>query len=298
MTIITQLQGGLGNQLFQYATGRALATYFQTDLLLDRAWFECPTFGSTPRQLELPFLKLPKPTYISANFGTPIKMGLIKSLIHSFSPSKPKIYHEKLGFTFDDKLFKVKLNKNQDLLLFGYWQSFKYFSSMRLALQSECQPCALVSEHYGFYLKKIQSTESIMLHIRRGDYLTSPSASKIHGVLNINYYILAIQLILKEIPSAHFFIFSDDISWAIDTLPKNINATFIKTDSSINSTSQELLLMMYCRHHIIANSSFSWWGAWLKFEPTGIVIAPSRWLAEQKNGLTDLFPPDWVVITA
>ena len=109
MTIITQLQGGLGNQLFQYATGRALAAHLQTDLLLDRAWFECPPFGSTPRQLELPFLKLPTPTYISANFTAPIKMGAIKSFIHAFSPAKPKVYHEKLGFTFDAKLFKVKL---------------------------------------------------------------------------------------------------------------------------------------------------------------------------------------------
>ena len=296
MTIITQLQGGLGNQLFQYATGRALAAHLQTDLLLDRAWFECPPFGSTPRQLELPFLKLPAPYYISTNFAAPIKMGLIQSFIQSFSPSKPKVYHEKMGFTFDAKLFKVKLNKNQDLFIFGYWQSFKYFSSIRLALQSECQPTAHISEHYGFYLKKIQSTESIMLHIRRGDYLTSPSAMQIHGVLNINYYLAAIQLILKELPNAHFFIFSDDIAWTKNALPKDLRSTFIETDLNANSPSQELRLMMHCRHHIIANSSFSWWGAWLKFASTGIVIAPSRWLTKQKNGLSDLLPPEWIVL--
>jgi hypothetical protein len=137
-----------------------------------------------------------------------------------------------------------------------------------------------------------------MLHIRRGDYVNSPSAAKFHGVLPLSYYQQAIETLLLNKPDAHFFIFSDDLPWAKEALPKNLKITFVENALQADAAAQELQLMTECKHHIIANSSLSWWGAWLRQDGKGLVFAPNRWISDNSLDLSNLLPSSWRRIPA
>jgi hypothetical protein len=137
-----------------------------------------------------------------------------------------------------------------------------------------------------------------MVHIRRGDYVNSLSAAKFHGVLTLNYYQQAIEELLLNKPNAHFFIFSDDLPWAKEALPKDLQITFVENALQADDAAQELQLMCACKHHIIANSSLSWWGAWLKQDCGGFVFAPNRWISDSSLDLSNLLPAHWQKIPA
>jgi len=183
--------------------------------------------------------------------------------------------------------------QQRDLYLSGYWQGFPYIDSIRTELQQEFQTASAISSAYQAYLQEINSTESVMVHIRRGDYVHSPAAAKIHGALPLSYYLKAIQELVAKKPNAHFFIFSDDLPWAKQALPESIQKTFIENVPSSDAVAQELQLMFACKHHIIANSSLSWWGAWLKKDVAGLVYAPNRWINDSTLHLSSLLPAEW-----
>ena len=144
-----------------------------------------------------------------------------------------------------------------------------------------------------YYLNLIKNKNSVAIHIRRGDYFNNSKARNYHGILGEDYYKKSITYVKKKVKSPNFFIFSDDIELVKKTLPcfNNKKFIFIDTKSSIN----DLYLMCNCRHFIIANSTFGWWGAWLSKNKHKIVCAPKRWV-RARISTPDIIPENWIKI--
>jgi len=291
MNIITHLQGGLGNQLFQYATARALAQKKDSPLLLDQTWFNQTHEDVTPREFLLPLLNT-KGSLIS--YGIPVKKPKrILRLAQKFWPIDPFIFAEQTPFRFDSRLVHAPAFPQQNLYLMGYWQSFKYFEFIKSALQAEITPKNPLDRHYQSYLKEIQSSTSAMVHVRRGDYVHLASAAKVHGFIGLDYYRQGMRRILEKNRNTQFFIFSDDLNWAKKNLPHREKSTLIQSLPSSDAVIQELELMTYCQNHLIANSSLSWWAAWLSKNPNGLILCPKQWTTDANMNWSDLLPNSW-----
>lgn len=291
MAIYSYLQGGLGNQLFQYAIARALSEHYQIDFSLDRSWFAVSQDGVTPRQFQLEILNIPGINYSNNPF--PKKPSRLQRFLQNTVSNGPIVHYQKNAFDFDPTLFNLRNIKNRDLYLSGYWQGFPYIETIRPILQKDFQLRGSTSTHYQPYLQQIADSESVMLHVRRGDYIDSPSAAQFHGVLPLDYYLKAISVTQSTKTDAHFYVFSDDLPWAKAALPKNLKLTFVDNSRQEDSAAQELQLMRACKHHIIANSTLSWWGAWLKENADGLVFSPNRWIRDDRQNLINLLPPKW-----
>lgn len=287
--IITKINGGLGNQLFQYAAGRSLAYHHQTELVLDLSWYEEVPLGNTPRSYELD--KYP----IVARVADPQEEAAFRfyhGRILRRIPLLPRPWKHARETHFQyDPLF---LNLPNNTYLDGYWQSNRYFEGIGNLIRSEFQAIAGLGEKNQMLLGDIGIHNSVALHIRRGDYLSNPTAAQYHSVCSLEYYQQAVQFISSAVPNPHFFVFSDDVVWAEENLNLDFPVTFVGCNVG-DQAFQDLRLMSHCKHQIIANSSFSWWGAWLNPNPNKIVIAPKKWFLANKDTST-LFPSEWRLI--
>ena len=290
MNITAQIQGGLGNQLFQYATAKALSIRLNGCLQLDIGWFSHHWEDVTPRHFLLPELKV---DYQLITPGQTIQSPKRwRRITQRFLPLNPYILKDR-PFRFNSDLNVFKPYSSQDIYLMGYWQSYHYFHSIRDLLIREIRPANALSDHYQGYLGKIQSHPSAMVHIRRGDYVHLPVAAKIHGFLGLDYYQKGFDRLLASDPNTQFFVFSDDMEWAKSHLPYQDKICFIESIDVKNAPVQELFLMSKCQKHLIANSSLSWWGAWLSESATPMVIAPKHWTTDQDKNWDDLLPKHW-----
>jgi hypothetical protein len=285
--VIAKLQGGLGNQMFQYAAARGFAGD-QEPVYLDHTALEKNSTDNsffTARKYELGIFKNLK---CQRAHAFPLNIIADKTFIFKLSRTiiPPRIIKD--GTIPDDQFFHSKYN-----YLDGYFQSESYFKDKRALLLSEFS--FPESDNIIDSLKsRILSTDNpVALHVRRGDYL-KPDVAEFHGVLPLAYYQRAKKKIESVITSAHYFVFSDDIEWCKHHFSfLGHTVTFVATDTL--RTWQDMYLMSLCRHHIIANSSYSWWSAWLNKTPEKIVIAPENWFAnESYNNQTDIVPRDWV----
>jgi hypothetical protein len=290
MKITTQIQGGLGNQLFQYATGKALSGRLRGQLLVDIDWFNHDWIDVTPREFLLPFLKVQlETTQVSPPIQSPRRWRRITQQI---LPLNPYVLKDR-PYRFNPAITQFKPYANQDIYLMGYWQSFRYFDSIRQDLIKEIRPINQLSAQYQIYLEKIKGCLSAMIHIRRGDYVNLPVAAKVHGFLGLDYYQNGMRLLLENDIHTHFFVFSDDLDWAKANLPHQEKITYIETTDEKTAPIQELFLMTQCRRHLIANSSLSWWSAWLSVDQNPHVIAPKRWTNDIDKEWDDLLPSHW-----
>ena len=290
MNITIQIQGGLGNQIFQYATGRALSKRLNGQLRLDTDWFNHGWEDVTPRHLLLPDLRVQGEfTQVNPPIAHPRKW---QQVLQKFLPITPYVLKDR-AYKFNPSVNQFKPYSNQDIYLMGYWQSFHYFESIRQELLDEIRPSSELSPHYQSYLEKIHSSTSAMIHIRRGDYVHLPAAAKIHGFLGLDYYLKGMKILLDKNSDTHFFVFSDDPEWARNHLPEKEKITFIESSSDITAPIQELYLMSQCAMHLIANSSLSWWGAWLCNYKDSYVIAPKNWTNDKDKNWDDLLPKHW-----
>lgn len=294
--IITKLYGGLGNQLFQYALGRVLANKLKTVLKLDISWFELEN-SLTARNYELSFLN------IQENFASAdeIEFCKLQKRNYMFGPlrkflNKPKYYvgnyREKELFVYDEEVLNQCINTYFD----GYWQSYKYTDKIREILLSEFSLKKSFDDKNKNTLKKMNSVNSVSVHIRRGDYVNNEQVNKVHGVCSLDYYNNAIEIIAKKVDNPFFFVFSDDIEWVKNNLKTEHSLILVDYNDS-NSGYLDMMLMKNCKHSIIANSSFSWWGAWLNEDPQKIVISPTKWFNDYRN-VEDLIPENWIKINA
>jgi len=255
--IISKLMGGLGNQLFQWAYAKSLSIDHNVEFFLDLSFYNFQT-NVTKRYYELK--KFP-------NISAPILNRNVNNLSH----------------IRDDFHFK-KLNydNNKSYYLDGYWQSEKYFLNNKDIIKKELQP----SEKFYEKISNINLKNSISLHVRRGDYL---NVQHTHPIQTLEYYTKAIENIGSY---DNLYVFSDDIVWCKSNL-KFGNINFIEGLDNI----EDLWFMSLCTNNIIANSSFSWWGAWLNNNPEKKVIAPKNWFGQYANiNSSDIVPETWILL--
>jgi len=292
--ITINLKGGLGNQLFQYATGRALSLKNSDILYLNISTLKSITSRDTKRFFSLNFFDY---------------SGVI---INDYLISLKKILSVIFGIFFTSIGFKSKIiievnggyssdvnSATGDISLIGYWQSYKYFYNYSNTIFKELDSHKPLSSSSKSILLNIIKADSVAIHVRRGDYVSLNTANNFHGSILLDYYINAISIIDSKINAPLYFIFSDDLFWCRENLSLK-PGNFIFVDNNINEDAwQDLILMSYCKHHIIANSSFSWWGAWMADQRFGLdrmVFAPKRWFIDAEVNAADRFPPHWVLV--
>lgn len=290
--IIVKLMGGLGNQMFQYAAGKRLAKLHKTELKLDKGILGKPVQeGVTPREVELDLLRV--------NLLWASRQE-IDSYRNKGSGKYLRVMQRKFPFLFREMYlaesghgYYSRFNQlPSKVYLDGFWQSEKYFADIRQILLSEFKPMENLSGLNSEWISNIKSCNSVSVHIRRGDYVTNTQANHFHGVLPMSYYHDAVSFITKDIMNPVFFVFSDDPNWVKDNFRLDYPTYIISHNMARNSVF-DLELMSACQHNIIANSSFSWWGAWLNASPQKIVVAPKFWFRDNPSLADDLIPSSW-----
>lgn len=279
--IIVKLNGGLGNQLFQYALGRKLSLKNNQTLKLNLSEYNKNDF----RHYSLNHYNIIENIATSKEIANFKKEGWRK-IIEKFKPYYKKSIIKYKGYGFDPNILNLKGEFHLD----GYWQSEKYFKDIEDIIREEITLKKPLGEKYSDLIKNINNSSSISIHIRRGDYL-SEKISKIYETCSLNYYTLVIDKIKNFIKEPAFFVFSDDIVWVKDNLTIPYPTTIVNGDQAAEH--EELFLMSLCKHNIIANSSFSWWGAWLNQNPKKIIIGPKKWFKFSENDL-GIMPESWI----
>lgn len=285
--IITRLMGGFGNQLFQYAAGRALALDRKEQLYLDLSFLNAVSKGYTKRNFELDQIKHKAQIASEKELKDFDVSGLISRALNRVGLKEYKVFYER-GQNYQPEFEKLPEN----VLLNGYWQSEKYFSGIRKELEEEISPNYNFTELGRSMLEKISATHSIAIHVRRGDMLNLKSANDFHGICDISYYKKAIEKLKEKNSDLSYFVFSDDIKWCKEQFSFLDKVNFAEEEQG-KPSSQDLFIMSRCQHNIIANSSYSWWSAWLN-KNKGVVIAPQNWFKDKNAQTRDLFPETWI----
>jgi hypothetical protein len=297
--IIARIRGGLGNQLFQYAAARALAWKKGEKLKLDLYTYgtksQSRSFGLDRFHIDAEIASRKEVhQFTGSNFLTRY-MNKQENYLRCPAVLSQPHYH------FYEDFFSVPT----PIYLSGYWQSEKYFKEFETQLKSQFVLKNNLSESPLKWKQKMQGGRSVAVHIRRGDYSSKSNYNSFFGTLSFDYYERAIKEMKAKIGDPTFFIFSDDIDWCKQNLKFLSEAEFITHDTNIDA-SEDLILMSLCQHQIIANSTFSWWGAWLNSNQSKIVVAPSKWFQTiyNKNSLPtyaarfyntkDLIPENWI----
>ncbi|MDB5193131.1 MAG: alpha,2-fucosyltransferase [Segetibacter sp.] len=285
--IIVQLKGGLGNQLFQYAAGIALSKHHNVPLKVDISELgKADAVIGTVRNYELQHLIEPPEIATAAEVEKYLKQSFFSKYFQKLLPPYKRAIYKEAAFTYDINFFKA----SPPFYLKGYRQSERYFKNceplIRHAFQVKRELVANVTD----FLLQVKATNSVSIHIRRGDY-NNPIVQAYHGVLGVNYYQAAIKYIQANIPNPTFYVFSDSIEWVKENLSFDAPVVFVSGTISKNHY-EDFFLMTLCRHNIIANSSFSWWAAWLNNNKDKKVIAPLNWFKAKIN-TEDLILKDW-----
>ena len=288
--VISQVIGGLGNQMFQYAAGRALALAHDTSLVLDTSGFknyELHQGFELGRVFSAPFAEA------DAKDMTQVLGWRRHAVVRRLLDRLPRnvvgagAYVNEPHFHHWPQFEALPAQS----YLAGYWQSEKYFQRHALQIRKDFtfapakgRNAELAAEIYG--------VNAVSLHVRRGDYVSNPGTTAVHGLCSLAYYQDAIRVVIAQVPDARLYIFSDEIKWARQNLQITVPHKFIEHNQGKDSFN-DMMLMSRCQHHIIANSSFSWWGAWLNGSSSKLVIAPEKWFADDKS-TADLIPHQWM----
>jgi Glycosyl transferase family 11 len=257
---IIKIKGGLGNQMFQYAYGRNLEIAGKK-IIFDTSFFN-GVRAKTDAKREF--------TLTAYNLKTDAEFS-------------PRAHHL--------RDFLVKLKRKIGLGTEEYFQSEKYFIGISGELKGEFTLKNDLSPSARNILEQIVASNSVSVHVRRGDYVSDEKTKNYHGVCGLEYYIKAMRLIKEKVAKPVFFVFSDDIGWAKENF---VSDAFVFVSAAGIKDYEEMFLMSNCRHNIIANSSFSWWGAWLNNNPDKIVVAPEKWFNDKKANNNDIVPAGWV----
>jgi len=288
--VITRLQGGLGNQLYQYAAGRSVADLLGRPLLIDPRTIlpEAPA-----RHYDLGALHI-KEEFVSglAAFRTrwvgSARAGKIFKAVFPGARSYKYIRDREEGFNQG-----VFADHDGPIVLHGYWQSFRYFERIADELRMELAFRGDPDRRSAALLRGIESSESVCIHVRRGDYVSNPTFNVALGACGVEYYDRALEIIAIRVGCPTFYLFSDDLEWVRANL--RIPGPLVTVDHNRDGSGvEDLRLMSRCRHFVIANSSFSWWGAWLGQDRGGTVVAPARWFNNDKTPAADRIPLSWI----
>jgi hypothetical protein len=312
-TMITlKLKAGLGNQMFQYAYARSLAIKNKTGLVIDTSWYSNISTKDTPRVFLLDKFNI-NATVLNTTSQTESGSGSAsakQSLLSKIWSKLMRKLSNQSDYVYYDKLANLK----DSSIVEGYWNTDKYFRDFRdtlskeLALKNPLSPAGL-SKKTWIDEQVSQGKYLILIHTRRGDYATNQYANKFHGLIDSKYYKSAVQRIISDYSylnkeNTTFVISGDDMTWAKENVMNLINNSgfnsYILSDAQVPDY-EEIHLMSLCHHFIIANSTFSWWPAWLSHSARDagikkIVIAPKHWVANPKVDTSDVLPEDWIKI--
>lgn len=283
--IIVKIIGGLGNQMFQYAYAKALEQKGYK-VKIDISAFETYTLHGG---YHLNLYNIDLETTSKEENAQYYRNNLIYRILKKLNMENSKVIREK-KLLFDKSLLDIK----DDHYLDGYFQCEKYFQNMRNIILKQFVVNPEMSNYTKQIEKQIKSfNNSCSLHIRRGDFINNANIS-IHGTCDIEYYKSAIIYLEKKFKNINYFIFSDDIEWVKENLPIE-NAIFVKSKEK-RIPHEDIYLMSLCSYNVIANSSFSWWGAWLNQNDKKVVVAPKRWFADDKmqKQSKDIVCENWV----
>lgn len=284
--IISHILGGMGNQMFQYAAGRCLAYLNKSRLKLDARGFD----EYKLRNFDLQSFHTDCQFASENEIRNLLPSHNFEKALQYLSPKSKRTYYREKYFHFDNDIF----NYGAHLYIKGYFQSEKYFLPIKSVLQKEFTFKDEIIQRVKEFSNKTRSANSVSVHIRRGDMKNDPVMVQRHGVMPLSYYQKAIEIIRSKISNPQFYFFSDDIHWAKENFT---NADTIFVSGEISKTHfEDLYLMSQYGHNIIANSSFSWWGAWLNDNPGKIVIAPNKWFNSGPQDTQDLIPSNWIRI--
>jgi hypothetical protein len=271
--------------MFQYAAGRALATRLDVPLLLDVSWFS----GQDERRFALSSFNIEAEQSLQCPVLSPRILAITSRISRRFLPSIRGVPvwrepHFHYATEFEDLTVPHFLE--------GYWQSERYFRDISALLLQDFTlrrglppPCTKL-------LEKIRGCDAICVHVRRGDYLSNPVAAEVHGTCSVDYYAGGVDEISRGLQQPHCFVFSDDPAWVRSTLAFNCPMTIVDLNGP-DDAHLDLALMASCCHFLIANSSLSWWGAWLGTHTQKKVIAPARWFLVSNKDTRDLLPKSW-----
>ncbi len=289
--IIVRLEGGLGNQMFQYALGRKLSLKNKTELK-----FDISALGPATREFQLNIFNSQFPIASEQDIDNVKNSNLsFVELLKYRIQRKINIPYFRKSDLFETTLFKFDSNilkAGKNAYLTGYWQSHKYFEKIRKTLLKDFQPKEIPTSSIYNYLNTLSSESSVSIHIRRGDYVNNAETNTLHGTCSVEYYNSAIDYISSKIHTPVFYIFSDDMDWVKSNFIIKHKFIYV-TETPVGKDYFEMCLMSYCKHNIIANSSFSWWAAWLNQNPDKIVVAPKKWMNTSIN-TNDLIPANWI----
>jgi hypothetical protein len=292
--IITRLKGGLGNQMFQYAAGLALSHKMNTSLKVDGSFlYESDSVNSiTPRNFELSCFGIQDDSLYHSEFK--LLRRFLQSrfyrIVQSRMPSMlPWKYVQERQFNFDPTFFQNQGN----CMLDGYWQSEKYYLSVETKVRTAFSIKVNISEKSSSLQRYLQEHATASVHIRRGDLLTNPEAAALHGVCSDMYYQSALEKLKSLNSDLKIIVFSDEPDYVLQKMQ------FLQPDVIVDWNHgrgwEDMFLMRQCSHHIIANSSFSWWGAWLNPSKNKVVIAPAKWFASGNFDTGTLYPENWIL---
>ncbi len=289
--VISNIIGGLGNQMFQFAAGRGVSLRHHTPLALDISGFSNYTLH---QGFELARV-------FSGIFNVCDEADIRQVLGWWSAKSVRRIFSHLPSFITKGSELALEPHfhywpgvehLSSDCYLSGYWQSERYFgdceSQIRADFSFKQPPVGLNA----VVAEAIRQCNSVSLHVRRGDYVSNPHTLATHGLCPPSYYEAAIRYMSERVGDAHLFVFSDDMDWVKNSIEINLPHTYVHHNHGSDSHN-DMMLMSMCQHHIIANSSFSWWGAWLNPKAGKIVVAPKRWFVNQRN-VEDLIPVGWV----
>jgi hypothetical protein len=289
--IIARLKGGLGNQLFQYALGRTLAKRRLTSLKLD------PTLISADpnRRYSLEAWNV-RAAFVTASDRRLFRLywALRRRVFRHPPYFRSRLINEQV-FTYDANILRAPRMCELD----GYWQCEKYFADIEPLIRREFTLRWEPSAESHHVARSIRASNSVFLHIRRGDAVHDPRGAAFHGTPAPEYYERAAGYIAARVADPHFFVFSDEPQWVKQNLNLPYRLTVIDHNPPSNASvtgreHEDLWLMSLCRHAILANSSFSWWGAWLNPERERIAIAPKQWVRSAPHDTRDLIPERWL----
>ncbi|MDF0718814.1 alpha-1,2-fucosyltransferase [Kaistella sp. PBT33-4] len=282
--ITVKVFGGLGNQLFQYAFGQYASQKLGVPVRYDvQTSIEAKNF--TKRTLGLDYFCLEGDFFTEpvSDMGTIDRLK--RKLIQEFPGISPHRFVQKHAHDFSLELKDGKYYE-------GYWQGWQYLEEISLHLRTVLVPTPNFFEKHANLLEKMRLTNSVSIHIRREDYLSVPKNTHIYHICDEQYYERAMNAVINEKGQGNFFVFTQDSEWAGKHFPEG-KFTHVKGNSAV----EDLLLMSFCKHNIIGNSTFSWWAAWLNPHREKMVIAPQKWYINHlAKYITTLIPQSWKTV--
>lgn len=292
-TVVIRLVGGLGNQMFQYAAARAVALRSGADLVLDLSWFSTVsdrTYALAPFAIDARVLSDLKSQPASRAHA------YRRRLMHAFvratgiaRSGRPVLTEQ--HFHFDPAVLEIRA----PVYLDGFFQSERYFADCADVIAAELRLAHSPTACAKRVLEEIEASDAVCVHVRRGDYVTNATTNAYHGTLSIDYYREGLRIIGAGLSRPHCFIFSDDPAWVRANFKVSIPATIVDIHGP-SEVHEDMRLMAACKHFVIANSSLSWWAAWLGTDSAKAVVAPKQWFQRSPNDTRDLIPNRWIRI--